>query len=165
MDITIERVTIDQKPILRNMLELYQHDHAEWDSTDLDEDGLYGYKYLDHYWVEPGRHAYFIRVDSKLAGFAMVRDASNTGDVNHFAEMFITRKYRGLKLGKKLAFYMFDLLPGKWEVMQVEKNLKAQAFWRGIISQYTGGNYQETRKPDWDGPVQVFESRGSANPV
>lgn len=162
MDITIEKVTIEQKPVLRCMLELYQHDHAEWDEADLDEYGLYGYKYLDNYWNEPGRHAYFIRVDGKLAGFSMIRDATNTGDMHQFAEMFIVRKYRRLGLAKKLAFNLFDSFPGKWEIPQVEKNLKAQAFWRAIISEYTGENYKEIHKPDWDGPVQVFESTGGA---
>lgn len=165
MDITVERVAIEHKPVLRNLLELYQHDHAEWDGTDVDEHGLYGYKHLDHYWTEPGRHAYFIRVDGKLAGFSMIRDAINTGDTHHFAEMFIIRKYRRLGLAKKLAFYMFDSFPGKWDVPQVENNLKAQAFWRAIISEYTGGNYTETRKSDWGGPVQTFESEGRASTI
>ncbi len=36
--------------------------------------GLYDYMYLDHYWTEEGRHPFFIRVDGKLAGFALVRE-------------------------------------------------------------------------------------------
>jgi len=163
MDIEIDKVGVEEKAVLRCMLELYQHDHAEWDDQDLDEHGLYGYRYLDHYWTEHGRHAYFIRVDGRLAGFAMVRDGTNTGDAHHFAEMFIVRKYRRQGLARRLAFRVFDLLPGKWEVRQAERNVEAQAFWRAIISEYTGGDYTEVRKPDWDGPMQVFESKGEGS--
>ena len=40
---------------------------------DVNDDGAYGYRYLDHYWTEEGRYAYFIKVSGKLAGFVMIR--------------------------------------------------------------------------------------------
>ena len=33
---------------------------------------MHGYSYLDSYWTEEGRWAFFLKVDGKLAGFAMV---------------------------------------------------------------------------------------------
>lgn len=33
--------------IVRNLMELYQHDFSELDGTDLDENGRYGYHDLD----------------------------------------------------------------------------------------------------------------------
>jgi predicted acetyltransferase len=71
--ITIQKVEYDHKSTLRNLLELYKYDFSEFDPEDVNENSLYDYMYLDHYWTEEGRHPFFIRVDGKLAGFALVR--------------------------------------------------------------------------------------------
>ena len=58
------------------------------------------------------------------------------------------------------------MFPGTWSVGQVERNLPAEAFWRTIISDYTGGRFEETTDPEWGkGPVRVFESRVMLNSV
>lgn len=73
--ITIHKVEYEQKSILRNLLELYKYDFSEFDpDDDSNPNGLYEYKYLDHYWTEDGRYPFLIKVDDKLAGFALVRD-------------------------------------------------------------------------------------------
>ena len=36
--------------------------------------GDYGYRYLDHYWADPGRHPFLFQVDHNWAGFALVRE-------------------------------------------------------------------------------------------
>jgi predicted acetyltransferase len=161
MEISIERVPADQAQVLRNLMELYQHDHAEFEDAELDDNGLYGYKFMDHYWTEPGRHPFLIGAEGRIAGFALVRDSTNTGDGrNHLAEFFIVRKYRRRGIGRTAAHRIFDMFPGAWSVGQVERNLPAKAFWRSIISDYTDGRFEETTDPNWGkGPVRVFESR------
>ncbi len=49
--VRVIEVTEADKPVVRNLLELYQHDFSEFDDRDVDAHGLYGYPYLDHYWV------------------------------------------------------------------------------------------------------------------
>lgn len=49
MNIALEVVSYPQKSILRNLLELYAYDFTEFIPDDVDQHGLYGYKYLDHY--------------------------------------------------------------------------------------------------------------------
>ncbi|MDD6041148.1 MAG: hypothetical protein PUD63_08180 [Clostridia bacterium] len=66
--------TPEQKETLRNLLEKYLCEFAQWDHREVAEDGLYHYPWLDCYWTEPGRFAYLIRVDGHLAGFALVND-------------------------------------------------------------------------------------------
>lgn len=158
-DLQITRVTYEEKSVLGNLLEICQHDYSEFDGEDVDEHGRYGYKYLDHYWTEPGRHPFIVRVDGKIAGFALVRDSINTGDCHHIAEFFIMRKYRRTGIGRTVAHRVFDMFPGAWRVNQTEGNHPAQAFWRKIIGEYTGGRFEEIRIPSWDGPTQEFESR------
>lgn len=71
MDIKIVPIEEKDKQILANLLELYEYDFSEFSNSDLDENGRYGYKYLDNYWQEENRHPFFIKVDDKLAGFVL----------------------------------------------------------------------------------------------
>jgi predicted acetyltransferase len=72
MDISITPVSKDEKEILKNLLEIYNYEFSQYEDTDVNNIGLYGYTYLDHYWTEENRFAYFIKVDKKLAGFVMI---------------------------------------------------------------------------------------------
>ena len=88
----VSKASIEEKPILRNLMELCQHDSSEFNGEDVGEHGLFTYRYLDHYWTEPGRFPFIVRVSGKLAGFAFVRAI---GENKHsIAEFFIMRKYR-----------------------------------------------------------------------
>lgn len=162
MNITIDPVPMEQKSVLRNLLELYKYDFTEYDPEDINEHGLYEYKYLDHYWTEEGRHAYFVRADGKLAGFALLRQLGHTDEgiaIYAMAEYFIMRKYRRSGLGREIAFRLFDRFQGVWRVAQIEENMPARHFWRKIVSEYTEGRFEELREPGWDGPIHRFRTR------
>ncbi len=164
MEIELQAVGYDDKPVLRNLFELYQYDFSEYENSDVDEHGLYGYRYLDHYWTEPGRHAFFIRVDGKLAGFALVRELHEgySSPTHSIAEFFVLRKYRRRGVGREAATRLFDQFPGRWRVAEEESNLPAQAFWHKVIETYTRGNYEEMRmnNDEWRGLLQVFRTEG-----
>jgi predicted acetyltransferase len=158
----LKRISYDEKAVLQNLMELYEYDMSEFEEDghgDVNEFGLYGYKYLDHYWTEEGRHAFFIKVSGKLAGFVLVRDIQTLKDgqiKRSIAEFFIMRKYRGMGAGRFAAHKIFDMFTGTWSVSQLERNLPAQRFWRKIIAEYTNGNFVETH---YNGrPAQVFNS-------
>lgn len=141
MDFELTPASVNDKPILRNLLELCQHDYSEFNQADVDEHGLFGYNYLDHYWTEEGRYAFFVKVAGRVAGFALVRQLD---DATHsMAEFFILRKYRRHGLGRRAAHHIFDMFPGAWSVSQEAGNLPAQAFWRRVILEYTDGDYEE----------------------
>lgn len=161
MLIELVPAALDDKPILQRMMELYQYDFSETCGSDLDAHGCFGYPYLDHYWVETGRHPFIVRVDVKLAGFVLVnRQTFVPGNELAIAEFFVMRKYRRLGVGRTVAFQVFDLFRGKWEIQQLEANLPAQAFWRNVVSAYTKGQYRELflEEQYWRGPVQCFDN-------
>ena len=159
-DIALEPVTYESKSALRNLLELFLYDISEFEDeeTDVNECGLYEYEYLDHYWTEPGRYAYFIRVKEKLAGFALVRQIHKEGGTSYTSmeEFFVMRRYRGQRVGQTAALKLFELFPGRWRIAELRRDLLAQQFWRKIIPRYTGGTYSETEDPNWSGPIQEF---------
>ena len=154
MDIAIEPIRYEEKPVLRRMLQLYLYDFSEFEPLELNEHGEFDYRYLDHYWAPDegeSRHAFFIRVDAKPAGFALIRGVNG---VNVFAEFFVMRAFRGRGVGASAARAVFARLPGSWLVHQVPANLPAQAFWRRVIADFTGGSYRE--EVDESGVTQRF---------
>ena len=95
MTVELKQVTIDEKEILRNLLEKYNYEFSQWDKRDVNKLGLYGYEYLDYYWTEDKRWAYFIFADDKLAGFVMVNNLPEVDDREtdfQIAEFFILYK-------------------------------------------------------------------------
>ena len=162
-DFTLTPASLDLKPVLENLMHLYLYDFTDYTGDDTDAQGRFIDENLERYWVEPGRFAFLFQVDGKYAGFGLVREISKPAETPRtcsIAEYFIMRKYRRQGIGKRAAWQIFDRFPGHWVVEEMANNLPAQRFWRKIIAEYTGGNYQETQRPDWDGPVQEFEVNG-----
>jgi predicted acetyltransferase len=155
---------LEEKSILRQLLELYQHDLSPFDGADLDSHGLYNYRYLDHYWTEASRFPFLFRAAGKLAGFALVRRSSFfpqfENDCMQMAEFCVLRKYRRQGVGRQAAGFLFQQFPGRWEVPELQANLEGNAFWRSVIHEFTGGRFEELFLDDerWRGPVQIFDS-------
>ena len=161
MHIEVIPASLDDKPLLQRMLELYEYDFSEFEGTDLDSHGCFGYPFLDLYWQEETRYPFIIRVDGKLAGFVLVNQktylAESTWAVSEF---FIMRKYRRKGVGKAAAFFIFNRFPGKWEVHELQNNTESPRFWREIISEYIDGRFSEIQ---WHGelserPIQCFDN-------
>jgi predicted acetyltransferase len=159
--IEVRKASMEERPILRRLMELYQYDFSEFDGADLSPLGIYDYPYLDHYWVEAERSPYLVRVNGHLAGFVLVARnnyLTRLKDAWVIAEFFILRKYRHQGVGEFTARYIFDFFHGDWQVGQITQNLAATVFWRKVISRYTNGNFEEIDLDTdrWHGPVQIF---------
>jgi len=144
MNITIEPISIEQKSVFMQMMELYCYDFSEFSDDDINEYGYFGYPRIDDYWNEEGRYPFFIRVDDKLAGLVLVRSCcehNHLSNPHNIAEFFVMKKYRRKGVGKAAATKIFDLFLGGWEVSQWQNNLPAQNFWKQTISEYTNGQY------------------------
>lgn len=66
MNTRIKKVSVDEKEILRNLLEKYNYEFSRWNLEDVNFLGQYGYDYLDCYWTDENRYAFFIFADNKL---------------------------------------------------------------------------------------------------
>ena len=154
-----------ERAAFNQLYELYSYDFSEIVGLDVGEDGRYGVDDLAGCWSEPWRRPFLVRVDGKLAGFAIVDCRSRlTGDAETFdmAEFFIMRKYRRRGIGAYVAMHLFDRCPGRWEVRQSARNDQAQAFWRLVIGRYIGAGSVAEQYCDnatWRGPVQYLDSR------
>ncbi len=164
----VREATLAEKPILRQLLELYEYDMSEFEGRDVGPHGLYGYRYLDNYWTEPDRHPYLILVQEQIAGFALVNRHGVSGEDRWaVAEFFVLKKYRGQGVGEYAATHIFDLWRGPWEVTQLAAHPASHTFWRKVIGKYMGGQYEE-RQTDGEtdiGPYQLFDNSAPAEAV
>jgi len=145
MEIELKRVELEEREILSNLLEKYDYEFSQYDKRDVNKLGLYGYMYLDSYWNEKNRWAYFILADDKLAGFVMVNDYSEVeGRKTDFvlSEFFVMYKYRRLGVGKKAFYKALDLHKGTWQLKRHPKNMVSVHFWNNAVNEYTKGNFE-----------------------
>jgi len=147
-NVAVHVATIDDKPIVAQLLELYAHDFSEFAKADVDETGRFGYRWLDNYWTETERHPFLIRVDGRLAGVVLVR----AGRPHDMAEFFVMRKYRRAGVGRDAARAVFAMFPGEWQVRQQASNPAATAFWRTAIPVAFREDVND------EGPVQHFSA-------
>jgi predicted acetyltransferase len=161
--VKVKEALVGDKPVLERLMQLYLYDFSELEGGDLDEEALFEYKYLDSYWTEPGRFPFLIHVSDKIAGFVLVNSRTclqKQAEAKSIAEFFVMRKYRRQGVGRTVAFRIFDMFPGKWEVGETKRNVGAQRFWRRVIDEYTQGNFTETMLNNkiWRGPIQSFNN-------
>ena len=145
MNVSLRQVNLDEREILANLLEKYDYEFSQYDNRDVNKLGLYGYKYLDFYWIEENRWAYFIEVDNQLAGFVMVNDFPEAEDREtdfSIAEFFVMHKYRCSGVGKKAFFSVLEIHKGKWQLKRHPKNMTSVIFWDKAVSEYTNGNFE-----------------------
>jgi len=161
--ISLDPAAPEESATLGNLMQLYVYDWSELGGLDVGADGRFADTPLDAWWSEDWRHPFLLRVDGKLAGFALVAARSclsGAAGVHDMAEFFVMRGYRRRGAGLAAACAAFDRFPGRWEIRQREVNVAATAFWRRVVARYTGGRYQEVRWDDesWTGPVQRFST-------
>lgn len=164
MQIDLSPAGLTEKPVLARLLQLYLYDFTEFDGEDLNAAGLYEYPYFDHYWTEAGRSPLIIRVNGRLAGFALVRRLAEDegGPAASMAEFFILRKYRRLGVGSQVAKMVFQRFPGRWQIAIWSENQPAWLFWRKVAQEFTRGDFTEVVRDDeqWKGPVLFFSWEG-----
>lgn len=132
---------LEQEAVLSNLLELYIHDFSELHDCDLGPNGRFGYSPLPLYWSDPDRHPFLVRIDGKLAGFALVKrgsEVSGNKSVWDMAEFFVIRGYRRRGLGTQVTHELWRQFPGLWEIRVMQSNVPACQFWTRAISTFTG---------------------------
>lgn len=161
MDVTLRLMTVEDKPLLIRLMELYRYETSALTDDDINEHGCYGYAHIDDYWNEAGRFPYLIRVNGKIAGFALICphcDYRTEPDARSMGEFFVMLKYRRRGIGMGVAAQLLDRHPGLWEICYLRNNLPASLFWKRVVEKYTGGHYQICGTEDSVKIGYIFES-------
>ncbi len=151
MDCQIRPAVVEDKPLLRNLLQLYLYDLSQFyeeysKAHPLDRNGEFRYDYLDNYWAEKGRYAYVFECDGLPAGFALVRNVD--GRYFEMAEFFVLRQHRSQGFGRKWATELIRRHPGDWEIQFYKTNEVAAGLWRSLAAQLAAGGVREVTAAD-----------------
>ena len=134
----IAKVTRNEAEILKNLMSLYLHDMSEYaDFLRLSIDGSYKYQNLGYYLAKDELSAFFIKIDSEIAGFILSNRPPYIPDDCDISiqEFFILKKYRKKGFGSQVASTFFKKFPGKYFVAQLIGNKPAIEFWRSVYRQ------------------------------
>ena len=101
----------EDRDTVMNLLEKYLYEFSQWEKTDVNDKGLYGYEYLDCYFEE--------KTDFCLS------------------EFFIMNKYRRKGYGKEAVFQVLNMHHGKWQLKRHPHNIGSVHFWNNVIAEYT----------------------------
>lgn len=164
MKVELKSPTYEEKEVLKNLLELYLYELSCYsEQIELNKFGLYGYRYLDHYWTDENRHAFLIFSEDNLAGLALVRKFDYSGNDKDYrwlmSEFFVLRKYQNKGIGRLAAHQLFSRFSGPWIVAQMENNIPSRRFWEKAIYEYTSGEYKQSKLGNQ--PAQEFISEGN----
>ena len=104
--------------------------------------------------IDDAHEGYLARLsDGTPVGFAVVSVGQEYSDI---AEFYVIPTHRKHGYGRDLAFHVFDLYPGPWQVRQIAGADKAHAFWVAVIREYSGGQLTNgvEEDPEW-GKVRI----------
>jgi len=168
----VHRASPEDKPLLAHLMQLYLHDFSEFttdqsDTGDIDDNGLFDYKYFDAYWQEENREPLLIRLQNHPIGFVLINNWSALNRRTDFsvAEFFVLRKYRRAGLGTHAAVSIITNRPGDWEIPIDQCNTPALSFWRAVVKQLPDCAFREEEGDgrNWVGPVLCGHNRGSSS--
>ena len=143
MEYQLEKVTLDKKDVLYNLLQFALYDGSQYLENELNEKGRFNYTRFDNYFTDDNRESYFIKTQNKYIGFVMINENlkfNNSG--KSVAEFLIMPKYRRNHIGKKVAIEIFNMYPGYWEVEPIENSESAYKFWKKTIEEYTSNDFE-----------------------
>ena len=142
MNYEIVEVKENEKDKLYRLLQYALYDGSQYINNQIDEDCIFEYEWFDKYFTDPNRYTYFIKDGNKFLGMVMVNENLKFNKSGKcIAEFLIMPIYRRNHIGKKVAFDVFDMFKGDWEVQPMENNPIAYSFWKHVINDYTKGNY------------------------
>lgn len=151
MNIILCKATLQDQETIQNLGRFYVYDMYRYcgfkPGWKTPSNGLFECQDLSSYCKEPDRHAFLIKVDGELAGFALINKIGSTPDVNwNVGEFFILSKFQGHGVGQFVAEQIFNQFPGVWETAQMPENTPAIVFWEKVVSQYSKGNFEKNHK-------------------
>ncbi|MBM4243861.1 MAG: hypothetical protein FJ148_08615 [Deltaproteobacteria bacterium] len=166
--LTLDVARPDEAPVLANLLELYSHELSDVFGLEIGADGRFGYPRLPLYWSDPGRFPFLIRLDGRLAGFALATvgsPASDDPEVMDVAEFFVLRRHRKTGVGGRTAVRLWNGFPGRtWTVRVSTRNTPALSFWTGAVGAYARDGFREGAVTGQPHPWRVLTFRSRTSP-
>jgi predicted acetyltransferase len=141
---TIKEALPGDRDILMNLYSLYGHDISEFTSgSNVNERGLFEFEDVDEFLHgesvnDVSLKAYIILIGDRPAGFLLLGSGEYALEGCNFIiyDLFIIRKYRKMGIASGVMREVFSHNPGKYCVSDIESNIAAVNFWRGLTKQH-----------------------------
>lgn len=136
----IKRVGKDKRKALFNVIQKYLYEMSKYYGDEMDEDGVYEYRYLPLYFEDSDRSVYFIYDDEAWIGFALLNKYSFTGEEidNAIAEFFIFPAYRNKGYAMDAIKLLVEERKGSWQLKYALNNANGLYFWKKVKQKYRG---------------------------
>jgi len=161
-DVKLERVTIELKEKLKNIMSLYLHDMSEFgDDLKVNEEGIFEYEGFDLYFKTEDLKPFFITYQGEVAGFVFLNSGKYVPrEIDYEVhELFLLKGYRKKGIGNAAIQNLLELYRGKYKIAQISCNKLAINFWTKFYENQ-GINYVESKEKlddiELEGTVQIF---------
>lgn len=159
MQVTLKRMTDEDRHVVTNMFTAYFYDLSQYDDNlIINAHGLPTWApsggpgprtheecVVQNWWIRDQAELYIIRANGNPAGFVIILTSPAhlpPGIEYELMDFYIAPKYRRQGVGRAAAQAAFDLYHGKWVVYQLARNVPARRFWQGVVGDYTGGKFE-----------------------
>jgi predicted acetyltransferase len=151
--VTIEPVDASSRSVVERLAQLERHDLSELVGWLPDDAGRFEVPRLDRFFSDADHHAYLLRADGSLAGFALVRPIED--GVSFIHSFFVVRGLRRQGVGRAAAAQLLRSRPGPWAIAFLETYEEAGTFWRAVAREVAGEEWTEGQRTSPDGE-QLF---------
>jgi len=144
---TLRAAEASERNDLDGLVQAYLAELAAFSDDLAAVDGGFEYPYLDHYWRDPSRFAFFIVDSHSVCGFALVRalrDPETNDDGMELAEIYVLPAARQRGAATAVVRELFRRWPGRWQIGVLQRNLPAYRFWHRLLREVDRG-LTETR--------------------
>ncbi len=137
----LEQIDESNAHIFYELVQDYEDEFSSITGKEKNQDGKYS---LDVDWRFPNI-GYYWKQASSVVGFCIVESIDGSLEIVDF---YVVPTCRKKKIGKNMAFAVFNKHPGPWQVRQILGDELAKKFWRRVIGDYTNENYTELQIDD-----------------
>ncbi len=139
LEVRNSEVDISEKETLAELSEKYNYEFSQYDKRELPLSGKYGYKYINNYFTDNDRYAYFIYCDDRFAGFALIRHNPKCERAvdRSVAEFFAIYNYRRQGVATEAIRQLFEIHKGTYHINYHNKNVASKIFWNKIAEAYS----------------------------
>lgn len=140
MVISIKKIKKREKHIFDKLFQLYLHDISLSLPMDVNKEGIFDCASLNSYTDdEINRCSFFIMANNKYIGFALID--KKILDAYELTMLFILNSYKNKGIGRLIAFDLFNMFEGNWEIKPTPHSKRAKKFWERVIKEYTNNKY------------------------
>lgn len=154
MEVVLKKVTLKDKATLKRLLGYSLYEESLTDGNKMNNRAVFEYKWFNSYFTDSDRLAFIIYYNKEIAGFVMINKYVQRIKSGHsIAEFMVVPYMRHMHIGSFVATKCFEMFDGYWEVSPSVGSDTALTFWKNVINDYTGGNY------DFKDGIFVFKSK------